>query len=625
MPFVRPLAAILLILSAACSGPPSTSGAPVAAGGSAAGAPGGDGGGSGTGSGGSAGEAGTWSPPACNGAWCWANPPPDLKFGAISGTADDDVWRLSGDTVSHWDGKAWTARELSPGTYIALFAAAPNDVWVLGEKSVLHFDGQSWQPVPLPEADVRYTDLQGSGPGDLWLVGDARLWKWTGSTWVPFPSPSRNRLAKVRAVAPDDVWLGTNAGAFYHWDGTAWSARTRVDVNDPSFNLLSLWASGPDDAWAIVSVFRVGTELLHWDGKLWNLVRKWLPVGMASVFGRGRDDVWLASGSVEHWDGQRWRLEPLSGDTGWAAPRGHVYLAGYTGAFGRTDGTTTQRFSERAELQSLSAVWGGGREGVAAGGEFARVGAQGWTPVPAPLFGVGVRAMWGSAANDIWAIGHSAPDHQDASTNWALHWDGSAWTPADFPLVVGQAMAGRARDDVWAFGHGEGHTAAHFDGKSWSAAPGPPTSSQDVDGAWMASNGEVWVVGEYFLLRRSAKGTWAAIPGAPMRGDRVWGTGPTDVWIAGESFFHYDGQTWTRHDGPDGSSILLGEATGLMGSGPADIWACSQPGIFAHWNGKDWRQVGGDLDTELRGLWIGPDGKGWALAGHGGILARGRR
>jgi hypothetical protein len=139
--------------------------------------------------------------------------------------------------------------------------------------------------------------------------------------------------------------------------------------------------------------------------------------------------------------------------------------------------------------------------------------------------------VWGSASDDVWAVG---------DTGQILHWDGSAWTR----VVAGgsvsdwlDAVWSSGPDDAWAAGRWG--TLLHWDGTAWSAVP-------------------------------------AVLPlGA---GVALWGSAANDVWLAGGggSVYHFDGSTWTPEDTgarnsfegiwgmPGGDMIVVGSGGAIL-------------------------------------------------------------
>ena len=94
-----------------------------------------------------------------------------------------------------------------------------------------------------------------------------------------------------------------------------------------------------------------------------------------------------------------------------------------------------------------------------------------------------LRGLWGSAEDDIWAVG---------TAGTALHWDGTRWSPVGEPATFSlNDVWGRSPSDVWAVG--SGGTILHYDGAAWQ--PEFSGTLQALHGVW--GDGErLWVVGE---------------------------------------------------------------------------------------------------------------------------------
>ena len=85
----------------------------------------------------------------------------------------------------------------------------------------------------------------------------------------------------------------------------------------------------------------------------------------------------------------------------------------------------------------------------------------------------------------------------------------------------------------------------------------------------------------------------------------LWGSGPNDVWAAGDkgTILHFDGKAWKVS--PSGTDEDL---TGITGTGPTNVYVSGQKGGILHWDGQGWSQVSGGEETTLSQIWAsGPD------------------
>jgi hypothetical protein len=272
-----------------------------------------------------------------------------------------------------------------------------------------------------PALANHFVGAWGSGPNDVWTVGGsdvkraATLMHWTRD-WAAVPAGNAPGLRGVWGSAPNDVWAVGDAGTTLHWDGATWTSVATGTIE----GLRSVWASGPNDVWAVGH----GGTILHGDGATWSLdvaspeTKLWL----SSVSGSGPDDVWAAGiseleleptiGLLVHWNGRNWS-------------------------------------SSYGVLQPVWGVWSNGRSDAwAVGRGIFHWDGSGWRDVPSPIDTTHdiLTSVWGSAADDVWAVGTSGT---------ILHWDGTDWSSVqlDFPVPADlYGIWGSGPDNVWAVG-----------------------------------------------------------------------------------------------------------------------------------------------------------------------------
>lgn len=236
-------------------------------------------------------------------------------------------------------------------------------------------------------------------------------------------------LCGIWAVSATDVWAAGNTVA--HWDGVRWSEVTGMPPHEPSrggCSLKAIHGVGANAIWA------VGEGLaLFWDGK--KLTQHAMPIPARDVFVTAIDDAWVVgpSGSVARWDGRQWTQLPrpvdLNLETVFCANKNDCWTAGYTGEAEPGDASTVLHWN--------GSQWQEQRIGVP-----------------------GIRALSGTASDDVWAVG-----------TWGriFHYDGRGWAPS--PSHAQRTLYevhAAARDDVWALG--DDGLILRFDGKQWSAA-----------------------------------------------------------------------------------------------------------------------------------------------------------
>ncbi len=285
---------------------------------------------------------------------------------------------------------------------------------------------------------------------------------------------------------------------------------------------------------------------------------------------------------------------------------------------------------------------------------------DGWCwqrPLP---FGADMNAAWGSAANDVWAVGNGGI---------LAHYDGASWALQPSGVVSDLlAMWGSAAHDVWAVG--SGGTILHFDGSAWGVIPGPTTST--LRGIYGSSASSVYAVGDTDTRLAYDGTTWTKLSSIFLAGAPnlygVWASSPSDVWAVGNGytgyFVHFDGTAWNivsaqgstqetvtgvwgsspssvwmtewpyqsdsiqSWDGTSlnyvavPSSVNLFAPTFITGTGPTDVWFIGGQQTSARWDGTQFITSTGLNLTAASGAWlsVSPPGDGWAV-GPSGLLA----
>ena len=97
--------------------------------------------------------------------------------------------------------------------------------------------------------------------------------------------------------------------------------------------------------------------------------------------------------------------------------------------------------------------------------------------------------------------------------------------------------------------------------------------------------------------------------------NRLWGSGPRDVWAVGEvgTILHYDGERWTRF--PSGTRDSL---VAISGRGPGDAWAIGKNRTLLRLSGGAWKTVEMpklENEEELADLLVLPNGEAWIVGG----------
>ncbi len=219
-----------------------------------------------------------------------------------------------------------------------------------------------------------------------------------------------------------------------------------------------------------------------------------------------------------------------------------------------------------------------------------------WTVVPGPNvpgYAAELRAVAGSADNDVWAVGWF--DDNSSRHTLTLHWNGSSWQRVPSPDVVNvgsnsinalYSVAVVASNDVWAVGYAASLSTPyqtitlHWNGSAWQVVPSP---NVNIPGFYNTLNGVVAI---------SSNDVWAV------------GGGPSNVsGPYGRSLLmHWNGSAWQFF--PEPAEVALWSTvsrTGVAARASNDVWAV---GTFAawHWDGSTWSVPSGFSGQNLLGV-----------------------
>lgn len=226
-----------------------------------------------------------------------------------------------------------------------------------------------------------------------------------------------------------------------------------------------------------------------------------------------------------------------------------------------------------------------------------------------------LHSVWGSGANDVYATGFviPAPFCEDCGggTGGVVHttnttvW-GSEGVPNPHRSRL-SALWGSASDDIYAVG--EALIVHKGSDASWSGQT--IGSSLLLNGVWGSSPHDVYAVGEDYgdagsvaaIVHSTGDGTWTSQPnGAKGWLNGVWGSGPTDIYAVGQTggLVHSTGDgSWTVQ-----STMTSSNLAAVWGSGSNDVYVVGAGGAILHSTGDgSWRPQASQTINALTGVW----------------------
>ncbi|AKU94857.1 Type IV fimbrial biogenesis protein PilY1 [Labilithrix luteola] len=255
-------------------------------------------------------------------------------------------------------------------------------------------------------------------------------------------------------------------------------------------------------------------------------------------------------------------------------------------------------------------------------------------------------SVWGSSANDVWAVG---------SAGAIVRWDGTQWSKIDSGRKETlRAVWGSSAHDIWIVAadnvilHGNGFQSgtATF-GLTGPLDPTDPTNRMGgvLNAVWGSGPDAVFVGGDRTIFigpdsmwryRGPDSGTdsdWSAASTfcrepPCLAVNAIWGTSANDVWVAGPS-------GGMRHSkGPVGSggaeewsivksTLTQADLRALWGTSSDDVWVVGDQGTIRHWTNDSkqrWQIVSSPTTRDLRAVWGSSAKDIWAVGDAGTLL-----
>ena len=282
----------------------------------------------------------------------------------------------------------------------------------------------------------------------------------------------------------------------------------------------------------------------------------------------------------------------------WASSASNAFVVGQGGKILHYDGTAWRAESSGTD-KDLYAVWGtapdnvlavGGTQGFNTGAYFGVIlhyDGTTWALQSSPSL-VLIR-LWGSSPTDVYAVD---------VRGLLLHYDGANWTEQpNRPRGTTAAFWSLSASDIYAVGPPD--SAWHFDGNGWTG--------QALN--WLNSPPSDWVHGAYLY------GVWASAA------DNVFAVGTTNTCFPGSCgravLARSCGGPWTAE------VVQEPGLSAIWGSSAADIYAVGDSGVILRREGHGWMRQQAVTMKGLGDVWGTPDGALFVIGP--GVILRGTR
>lgn len=233
-------------------------------------------------------------------------------------------------------------------------------------------------------------------------------------------------------------------------------------------------------------------------------------------------------------------------------------------------------------------------------------------------------SVWGTSESDVWAVGG---DSRDGTGPLVLHYDGTTWEKLSTGETSGNLW--------WVFGFengtvymgGEGGTILRYQDGAFTKQTTPGTGT--IYGIWGASPDDVWAVGNTnatsggFAWKLSGD-AWVDEPSLPaniVSDFGVWkvhGCSASDAYLVGT-----DGLT-LHWDGTALSPVDIGVSTSLFNvhclDGKVVAVGGLVSGVIVEYDGTSWNLTSPENAPSLTGVFMSPDGTGYATGQFGAVF-----
>jgi hypothetical protein len=206
----------------------------------------------------------------------YGQPFTSAEYNAIATTGNFVYVATEAGEVLTYDGATWASAGVSGDRLEALWAFSSTNVYAAGPEGMFHFNGTAWTLLPLSEVGTDivkmwgsgstlfaaksdtvfvlnggvwtphggvgggqyFRDIWGTGPNDVYFVGyPYGLTYFNGTTWADSPLAPRApgdssfQLTGVGGTALNDVWIGTDYGVVFHYNGVTSTEYAAPDIS----------------------------------------------------------------------------------------------------------------------------------------------------------------------------------------------------------------------------------------------------------------------------------------------------------------------------------------------------------------------------------------------------------
>jgi hypothetical protein len=128
------------------------------------------------------------------------------------------------------------------------------------------------------------TRMWAYAPNDVWAIGTGYssrnlIWHFDGNRWSTDSIPRGMTPSGIYGFGSNDVWLGTQEGAFWHFDGSNWSEKGKLTLDNYNrVYIENIWGTASNNIFAVGFAENTSTQdfkaiLVKYNGVKWDFVQ----------------------------------------------------------------------------------------------------------------------------------------------------------------------------------------------------------------------------------------------------------------------------------------------------------------------------------------------------------------
>jgi len=204
--------------------------------------------------------------------------------------------------VYFYDGSIWSEQETMATEILRDVAVISQDaIYIVGDEGVFHYNGTIWNQPPGGAPTTPCYSIDYASTQDVWIGAEnGAVWHFNGTDWIESVLNTTSNISDIQFDDSDSGWALSNLNPkVFRYNGFGWSEVVSMDglgYGVKAFNNSDIWIARSASGFS-------QNHLLHWDGAELSYYESGEPP--YAVDGMSPSDVWFLGrlGHIRHWDG----------------------------------------------------------------------------------------------------------------------------------------------------------------------------------------------------------------------------------------------------------------------------------------------------------------------------------